>query len=38
MEKAIISIERASEETIQFLIDQGIVYIGSDDQLHVTEK
>lgn len=38
VEKAIISIERASEETIQFLMAQGIIYIGSDNQLHVTEK
>lgn len=34
----IIRIDRASEETVQRLIDMGILYIGEDNQLHVKEE
>lgn len=33
----LISIPRAKEELIKALIDAGILYIGSDNQIHVKE-
>lgn len=35
MEKPIINIERANEETIKGLIDAGVLYIGEDNKIHV---
>ena len=37
MERPMIEIRRAKEETINKLIDMGIIYIGNDDKLHVNE-
>ena len=37
MEKQIVPINRVSEETVEFLIKVGIIYIGEDGQLHVVE-
>lgn len=37
MNKQIIKIERASEETIKQLLEWGIIYIGEDNQIHVTD-
>lgn len=31
-------IPRASEATVQALIDRGILFIGNDERLHVTEN
>lgn len=38
MKNPIIKIQRASEETIKYLIEVGILYVGEDNQLHVKER
>lgn len=37
MNKQIIAIDRASEQTIEALIAAEILYIGEDNKLHVSE-
>ena len=37
MERPMIEIKRASEKTINTLIDMGIIYIGEDNEKHVNE-
>jgi hypothetical protein len=37
MKKQIIPIEKADKETIATLIALGIIYVGSDNKLHVKE-
>ena len=38
MKNPIIEIQRASEQTVKALIDAGILYVGEDNQIHVTER
>lgn len=37
MKKTIIEIKRADEKVIKKLIEIGVIYIGEDNQLHVSE-
>ncbi len=38
MKNPIIEIQRASESTIKYLLEVGILYVGDDNQIHVTER